>query len=825
VTEKMNRPGEEITKAALDALCEGASDNGTPGGYFNGRDGEALSPTRQYLNAVYGDHTGTVFLALGTDPQLAKSGKYRQGRWNEVSFAWPADVDVLEAGIVEAADAGDVYLCVSLMSGRDRTPGDAVCLDVLHADVDNGNLDIDKAEKLGGFVVGSGTEGNGHVYIPMSEPVTPAQYTLLEQGLVAFLGADRGKIAANDVLRPPGTLNHKPSVMNGGGGLPTAVEWLIPPTGVRAEPNALADVLGVTLSETPPRGVRLKTHPATESDTQSEVVPDLETLYPDVFSALKRDTGDRSADTMRVVVVCHRSGLSLPQTRWVVSSRTDLAERLGERDDDDVARCWDKAGLGNGPELHDSGLGDWIRWNYLAGKFLSTQAFGWMEFNGRQWRPVPEIVVAEAVRQALLELLRSETERQAEPERLAKINRTLNANRIKAITYVVKLGLADDGQFDANPDLLNVANGVVDLRDGTLMPHDPALRLTKMVPVAYQPAARHPDWDLALDAVPEQSHAWLQERMGQAITGHAVPDDRLLILKGGGANGKTTLVDGIRYSIGSDYAVAMPERVLLSNPGDHPTELMTLRGARLAFMEELPELGHLNVKRVKDSLGTGAMTARLCGKDSVSWVPTHTPVVTTNYTPRVDESDNGTWRRLVMVEFPYTYRSPGTPLRTPFDREGDPGLRDRLREGRQGQHQAVLAWLIAGALRWYENSRVMSPDPDCVRSATEEWRSDVDVLMRYINDNLVADPESYVASTALLWDFNRWLDSHGHRGWSDQTFGPRFVHHRWVLDNRLERVRGIRPSRQGLSHPDGWGGGGSRLPKTFTAWIGVRFQN
>ena len=32
-------------------------------------------------------------------------------------------------------------------------------------------------------------------------------------------------------------------------------------------------------------------------------------------------------------------------------------------------------------------------------------------------------------------------------------------------------------EFDAHPDLLNVRNGVVDLRDGTLRPHDPQLLL------------------------------------------------------------------------------------------------------------------------------------------------------------------------------------------------------------------------------------------------------------------------------------------------------------------------------------------------------------
>ncbi len=111
---------------------------------------------------------------------------------------------------------------------------------------------------------------------------------------------------------------------------------------------------------------------------------------------------------------------------------------------------------------------------------------------------------------------------------------------------------------------------------------------------------------------------------------------------------------------------------------------MTLCGARLAIMEEFPELGHLNVKRLKDTHGTGMMTARYCGKDTVSWPVTHTMFITTNYPPRVDESDWGTWRRLAMADFPFRYRKPHEALETPTDRHGDPGLRRRLRQGLGG---------------------------------------------------------------------------------------------------------------------------------------------
>jgi phage/plasmid-associated DNA primase len=125
--------------------------------------------------------------------------------------------------------------------------------------------------------------------------------------------------------------------------------------------------------------------------------------------------------------------------------------------------------------------------------------------------------------------------------------------------------------------------------------------------VDYMPGAAHEDWQQALTALPDDAADWLQLRWGQGLTGHPAPDDVLVVLKGSGENGKTTLVDSIREAVGPDYAVALPDRVLLARSGDHPTELMTLRGARLAFMEEFPELGHLNVNRLKDLHGTGRL--------------------------------------------------------------------------------------------------------------------------------------------------------------------------------------------------------------------------
>lgn len=211
-----------------------------------------------------------------------------------------------------------------------------------------------------------------------------------------------------------------------------------------------------------------------------------------------------------------------------------------------------------------------------------------MKFDRRRRKPVEEAVVAEVVRLALIELQLDEARRHVETHRLARVSALLNANRIKSILYVAKLVVDTEETFDAHPDLLNVVNGVVNLRDGSLGPNDPTLVLTKVTTVDYRPGAYDMNWREALTALPADATDWLQVRMGQALTGYPVLDDRLVVLKGSGANGKTTLIDGVRAVLGEDYAVTMPDRVLLARPGDHPTELMFLRGARVALMEEFP---------------------------------------------------------------------------------------------------------------------------------------------------------------------------------------------------------------------------------------------
>ena len=44
--------------------------------------------------------------------------------------------------------------------------------------------------------------------------------------------------------------------------------------------------------------------------------------HPDIRKTIDKDSGDRSADTQRIVGACFRAGLRLPQIRWAVRPAT-----------------------------------------------------------------------------------------------------------------------------------------------------------------------------------------------------------------------------------------------------------------------------------------------------------------------------------------------------------------------------------------------------------------------------------------------------------------------------------------------------------------------
>lgn len=453
----------------------------------------------------------------------------------------------------------------------------------------------------------------------------------------------------------------------------------------------------------------------------------------------------------------------------------------------------------------------------MAERWAWTKGRGLMRYTGKVWMEAQPHALIEEVRQRLDDIEVDEHEvavRRGDNKAIDKARTLLSRNRARAVSDLVLGRLAlKDKRFDAHPHLLNVQNGVVDLRTSTLLPHDPALYLTKIAAAEYDPKADMTDWAKALTALHPKVADYLKVRMGQSVTGHTPDDDVLVILEGAGENGKTTVIHAPRVTLG-DHSTRVPARLLDAAPGDHPTTLMTLMGARLAIVEELPEGRNLNVKRLKDAVGTPEVTARRMREDDVTFTATHCLFLSTNYLPIVTETDHGTWRRLMLIRFTYRFVKRRRDITSDRDRVGDSKLKRVLAKPNAG----VLRWLVEGARQWYENGEEMPDAPARVVRDTEAWRLDADPVLGYLAERIEADSASAISTDDLAHDFNEHLERRGHRPWSAQTINSRFEGHVGMVGVQRKRVKfgRIRPSRPPFTV--------KALPPNTQAWVGIRFK-
>ncbi|MFW5471061.1 phage/plasmid primase, P4 family [Knoellia sp. CPCC 206435] len=437
--------------------------------------------------------------------------------------------------------------------------------------------------------------------------------------------------------------------------------------------------------------------------------------------------------------------------------------------------------------LTDAVLVERFAFECLADRYLHVHGLGWLGYDGRRWRDVPDEVVVDEVRRYVT-LLAHLALQDGEPhERLKQYVALQSAGRIKAIAGLAK-GVesvrAELDDFDADPMLLGVGNGVVNLAKGELLEHDPSLLIRRGTDVDFHPGAEHPDWNKALTAfADDDTRDWAQYFLGTAATGLTPREDIIAFWHGGGSNGKTTILGAGHLALGAAAQVLLPT-MFGGRREEHPTELMDLLGARFAHVEETGDGHRLDTVKLKRFLGTELITARRMRQDSVTFRATHTLVVSTNHRPVVTDTDHGTWRRLVMVPFPKTFGEDGLPA--------DPGLRGRL-FNEVPQQEAVLAWLVEGARRWAADDYKLPQMPEAVEEATKEWRESSDVIYAFVSDRLRSSARGLIEVEHLRAEFNAWLPE-PHHPWGIQTFGERFERHEAI--KALGASRGKHPANR-----------------------------
>jgi len=301
--------------------------------------------------------------------------------------------------------------------------------------------------------------------------------------------------------------------------------------------------------------------------------------------------------------------------------------------------------------------------------------------------------------------------------------------------------------FDQHPMLLNVANGVVDLRTGVLAPHDSRLMLMQQSPVAYNPLAPCPLWQRFLDRVqPDQEmQLYLQRVLGYSITG-CTAEQAFFIHHGEGANGKSVVNALVSLILGSYAKTVSPSTLMESQTEQHPAGIAAMEGRRWLPASETAPGRRLDEEKVKNFTGSEPVSARALYQDWRDFTPTGKLHLITNHLPRLTDAKS-IWRRIHVIVWAVSIP----------EREQDRGLETKLRAEAEG----ILAWLVRGAQAWGERGL---DAPASARLEVEMYREDSDTFGDFLRERtLPATADVVTPVKALYQAYQAWAFEQGLR--------------------------------------------------------------
>jgi putative DNA primase/helicase len=286
--------------------------------------------------------------------------------------------------------------------------------------------------------------------------------------------------------------------------------------------------------------------------------------------------------------------------------------------------------------------------------------------------------------------------------------------------------LVNHEDLDADPWLLNVENGTVDLRTGELRAHDPADLCTLQAPVAYDRHAASPLWKACVQCwQPDfDVRCYLQMRAGAGATG--IPTETVDVDYGHGGNGKSKFHGAVQYVLGPYATVPHKSLLVAGRFEQHATVIADLFRKRLAVASETKAAEALDDEQVKNLTGGDRLKGRRMREDPWEFWPTHTLIMFSNHKPTVRGRDEGIWRRLRLVPWAVTIA----------EGKRDEGLALKLAAEAPG----ILRWIVDGARRFHHAGAKLNP-PAAVRVATDQYRQDEDIIGRFIREVLdIGDP-------------------------------------------------------------------------------------
>jgi P4 family phage/plasmid primase-like protien len=385
---------------------------------------------------------------------------------------------------------------------------------------------------------------------------------------------------------------------------------------------------------------------------------------------------------------------------------------------------------------------------------------------------------------------------QSKIKRLSELSIRLKKTNDKNNIIRESMELFYDKEFirnmDANKYLMCFTNGIVDFKNKTFRQGYPQDYITKTTGIPYCPIDQIQDKEIITQIETFMSQLFPNPGLTKYMWDHlassliGVKKEHVFnIYRGSGSNGKSIVTDLMSQALG-EYKGTVPVTLVTEKRntiGGTSSEIIQLKGIRYAVMQEPSKDAVINEGVMKELTGGDPIQARALYCDSEIFEPQFSLVVCTNALFEIKSNDDGTWRRVKLIDFKSKFITEGEEHTddTPHVFKKDKDLKQKL-----PKWGPVFASMLVN--RAFETQGEVM---DCqeVIEASRKYRQNQDHITGFINEKIIKMQGKTLGKQGLHAEFKEWFQStYGNRKMPKLTeldeamnkkFGNRNVKNKW----------------------------------------------
>ena len=411
---------------------------------------------------------------------------------------------------------------------------------------------------------------------------------------------------------------------------------------------------------------------------------------------------------------------------------------------------------GNAQRFQDT-YKDVIRFSYTRKGWFFYDGKVWvMDQEGRIKRAADKVI--DNMRNEQIYVPEGESEEEAEKAFRKHVKSTRSSRgKTAMIKECEHLLPVKQEQFDRDLDLFNTQNGYINLNTGQLHDHDKDKFFTKISAVEYTDKSDCPMWKDFLDVIfngDQDLIRYIQRCVGYSLSG-STEEQVMFFLHGNGSNGKSVFLDIISDILGNYSTNIQPQSIMVKqqSAGANP-DIAKLAGVRLVTTTEPNEGVRLDEGLVKQLTGSDKVTARFLYQDEFEFKPQFKLWMATNHKPIIRGTDDGIWRRLVVIPFKVTIP----------DHKKDKRLTHKLKR----EASAILNWAVEGYLDWKQNGL---QEPVEVKEQRQSYRTEMDVVEAFLDELCERSDEGSILAKQAYEIYKDWAHENNQYLMSSTKFG------------------------------------------------------